>query len=203
MWLKKLKDWLSSFRTCSKGKAREIQIPSEIGQEERIMRTVFSDANVKKNGQLKSNFMRPQTAKPDEEDPEIASNKLSTTRYDYAGIEFCRRHAKAHQSEPNRHYWGFGRFVVEHLIAPWTRNGKNFVCAVEYRPVDDNPAHANINLGYRLSPGATLDSETQEYIKHLAESAEVMKDPNPSATTWTGDPAGEAMYGTLEYQPKE
>ncbi len=187
--------WVSSF--CGNG------IPDVVGGEERVMRTIFHPANFnEKKGTLKSNFMRPPTA-ADEKDDTIASNKLSTTRYDYCGMEFCRRHARAHQKEPRRHYWGFGRFVVEHLIAPRQIDGEMHSCTVEPKPEYDNPAHANINLGFRQAVGEPLDSQTAEYIKQLAESAEVLQDPSPTSEQWEGEPVDEARYGKLKYKPKK
>jgi hypothetical protein len=178
-------------------------IPSEIGQEERIIRTIFHPANFnEKKGTLKSNFMKPPANEIDEDDPTIMSNKLSVTRYDYAGINFCRSHAHAHQKEPRRHYWGFARFVVGTLEMARMINGQSKKCKVEYKPVDDNPAHANINMGFRLQPGEPLDSETNEYIKQLADSAEVLQDPDPASDSWKGTPIDDPKYGKLTYKGK-
>lgn len=198
----KLPDWLNtclswvSWKLCG-------QIPTKIDGGERIMRTIFHPANInEKKGTLKSNFMRPQISHSDEDDSSIASNKLSVTRYDYSGMEFCRSHARANQSEPNRHYWGFGRFVVSALEE--TRMFGDIECGsiVEYKPTPDNPAHANIHLGYRIKPGETLRSEWSDYIKHLADSAEVYQDPNPTSPTWEGVPIDEPHFGILKYKQK-
>lgn len=170
-----------------------------IDDDERIMRTIFHPANFnEKKGTLKPNFMRPPAK--DEDDPTKASNKLSTTRYDYAGIEFCRCHARAHQSEPKRHYWGFGRFVKQQLTAPRHIDGQVHICTVEHKPVEDNPAHANINLGFTLNAGEPLDSQTSEYIKQLAESAEILRDPDPTSAQWAGNAIDDSKYGKLRYK---
>ena len=197
-----LPDWLSACLYWVRWKACGC-IPSKIGGEERIMRTIFHPANFnKKKGTLKSNFMRPPANDADEDDATIQSNKLSTTRYDYAGIEFCRSHARAHQSEPCRHYWGFGRFVVNCLETPRMIENSSFVCKVKCKPADDNPAHANIDLGFRLKIGEPLDGQAQEYIKQLAESAEIYEDPNPTGDQWTGRVIDNPMFGTLKYKAK-
>lgn len=167
------------------------------------MRTIFHPANFDKKGKtLRSNFMRPPSD-VDEEDETIASNKLSTTRYDYAGMEFCRAHARFHQSEPRRHYWGFGRFVVNELTAPRIIENQSYICSVEPRPVDDNPAHANINLGFRTAVGEPLDGQVQEYIKKLADSVEVLQDPDPSSASWAGKHVDAARHGELKYKSKK
>ena len=67
-------------------------IPKKVAGDEIVLRTIFSPANIK-NGKLKSNFMRPPIKYPDEDKPSLASNKLSVTRLNYMGIEFCRKHS--------------------------------------------------------------------------------------------------------------
>lgn len=202
MLQKKLASWLKSFLTWVRGVFGN-RIPSVIGREERIMRTIYHPANFNtKKNKLRSNFMRPPSS-PDEEDPTIMSNKLSTTRFDYTGIEFCRSHARAHQSEPLRHYWGFGRFVVEKLEKPRIVGGQEYTCKVKSKPVEDNLAHANINLGFRLQEGESLDSEIQEYIKQLADSAEILEDPTPTSEKWHGKAVDKPKYGELKYKKIE
>ena len=202
MQQKRLKDWLNLFPICVRRWLGIRVIPLEVGDDERIMRTIFHPANFnEKKGKLKPNFMKPP-AEPDEEDDTITSNKLSTTRYDYAGLEFCRAHARNHQSEPRRHYWGFGRFVVGQLMAPRMIDGQAYACTVKHKPADDNPAHANINLGFRTAVGEPLDGQLQEYIKQLADSAEIIQDPNPESEKWLGSKIDEPMYGSLDYKGK-
>lgn len=202
MQQKRLKDWLNLCLTCVRRLLGMRVIPKEVGEEERVMRTIFHPANFnEKKGKLKPNFMKPP-AEADEEDITITSNKLSTTRYDYAGLEFCRAHARNHQSEPRRHYWGFGRFVVGQLIAPRIIEGQAYTCVVQHKPVDDNPAHANINLGFRTAVGVPLDGQLQEYIKQLADSAEILQDPNPESEKWLGQEIDDPKYSSLEYKDK-
>lgn len=199
MSLRNLKNCLSTSLSCIKARLCW-GIPVRIDGEERIMRTIFHPANFDKKGKtLRSNFMRPPS-EADEDDRTIASNKLSTTRFDYAGLEFCRAHASNHQKEPRRHYWGFGRFVVNELVVPRTIDGKAYACRVETKPVSDNPAHANINLGFRTAVGVPLDGQVQEYIKQLADSAEVLQDPDPASEAWTGLPVDGARYMEMEYK---
>lgn len=130
MSLKRLRSSLGTYLSCVKARVRW-GIPIQIDGEERIMRTLFHSANFNlKNNKLRPNCMRPPS-RPDEDDPSRNSNKVSVTRYDYAGLEFCRDHARNHQSEPDRHYWGFARFTVNRLIEPRTAMGRTFVCSVK------------------------------------------------------------------------
>lgn len=155
------------------------KIPNEIDGGEYIMRTIFSPANFNSKGKLRPNYMRPQISKPDEDDPTIASNKLSVTRYNYVNIEFCREHAKRHSSSPTRNYWGFARFLVNDI-----RICKADVVA---KPVEDNPAHANIVYPFHIEIGKPLDPEIELLIKELVERAKILKDPDSSLSCWTGE----------------
>lgn len=195
-------NWLNTYLTWVNWKICG-RIPSKIDDNERIMRTIFHPANFnEKKGTLKSNFMRPPACELDEDNHTFLSNKLSVTRYDYSGIDFCRKHARAHQKEPRRNYWGFGRFVVGELMAARQVSSRDMTCTVEYKPAEDNPAHANINLGFRLLPGEPLDSETNEYIKQLAESAEILQDPDPISERWKGSKLDDPKFGKLKYKPQ-
>lgn len=202
MLQKRLKSFLNLCHICVKRWFGIVVIPKEVGGEERIMRTIFHPANFnEKKNTLRPNFMKPPV-EPDEDEPSIISNKLSTTRYDYTGLQFCRDHARNHQKEPRRHYWGFARFVVGQLISPRSVDGNDYYCSVQHKPTDDNPAHANVNLGFRVAVGETVDSQVSEYIKQLAASAEILQDPNPESKDWTGAEIDLPMYGSLKYKGK-
>lgn len=202
MSLRRLKNCLSISLSCVRVRLC-LGIPIRIDGEERIMRTIFHPANFNKKNELRSNFMRPPS-RPDEDDSTQKSNKLSTTRYDYAGLEFCRAHARHHQSEPNRHYWGFARFVVEGLEGICaTVEGVEMSCVVKNKPANDNPAHANIEYGFWNEIGVTADSQVSEYLKKLVATAEVAKDPNPASASWVGSPYDAARFRELTYIPKK
>lgn len=111
-------------------------------------------------------------------------------------------HAHNHQSEPRRHYWGFGRFVMNELTAPRIIENQSNICSVQPRLVGDNPAHANINLGFHTAVGEPLDGQVLEYIKKLADSAEVLRDPASTSTSWTGKPVDMPKHRELKYKPK-
>lgn len=202
MSLRSLKNCLSTSLSCIKTRLYW-GIPMRIDGEERIMRTIFHPANFNKKNGLRTNFMRPPST-PDEDDPSRKSNKLSTTRYDYAGLQFCRDHARHHQSEPNRHYWGFARFVVEGLEGTRVKaDGTEFSCKVKNKPVSDNPAHANIEYGFWNEVGVTTESQVSEYLKQIVAAAQVEQDPNPVSPTWEGCPFDAAKHRELKYKPKE
>ena len=157
-------------------------IPSEIDNQENILRTIFSPANFNAKGKLRGNFMRPQFSKADEDDPTIASNKISVTRVDHVSINFCKDHAKSHSSKPNRLYWGFARFITSDIRSTPKVD-------VSSKPVEDNPAHANIVYDFKIpiSNGETIDAEYEIAIKTLVKKAQIMADHSPNNANWEGD----------------
>ena len=157
-------------------------ITLDIDNQENILRTIYSPANFNPKGKLRGNFMRPQFSKADEDDPTIASNKISVTRVDFVNLDFCKNHAKSHSSKPNRFYWGFARFIASDI-----RNTPNV--DISSKPVEDNPAHANITYDFRIpiSPGATIGAEYELAIKALVGKAQIMRDPSPDDANWTID----------------
>lgn len=200
MSLRRLKNLLGTSLSCANARLR-YGIPFKVAGDERIMRTIFHPANFNNKNKLRPNFMRPPSS-PDEDDPCKKSNKLSITRYDYAGLQFCRDHALHHQSEPSRHYWGFARFVVEVLEGTTVKaDGKEFSCTVKNKPASDNPAHANIEYGFWNEIGETADSQVTEYLKQIVAKAELFQDPNPVSATWTGETVDGAKYRELRYKP--
>ena len=202
MSLRNLKNSLGTSLSCVRVWVR-YGIPLMVAGDERIMRTIFHPANFNKKDELRTNFMRPPS-RPDEDDPSKKSNKLSTTRYDYAGLEFCREHARHHQSEPNRHYWGFARFEVGKMEKiRMNAETRELSCTVKNKPASDNPAHANIEYGFWSEVGETAESQVSAYLKKLVATAEVTQDPDPTSSTWTGNPIDGAKYRELKYRPKE
>lgn len=152
-------------------------IPKDVADDEIVLRTIFSPANIK-NGKLKSNFMRPPIKYPDEDNPNIASNKLSVTRLKYMGIEFCRQHGKLHSSLPIRSYWGFAKFVAGNI--------RSLGADVIASPSRSNKGHANIVLPFRQAIGEPLPAQMLKLAKDLAGCAEVIKDPDINAPSWKG-----------------
>ena len=65
-------------------------ITLDIDNQENILRTIYSPANFNPKGKLRGNFMRPQFSKADEDDPTIASNKISVTRVDFVILIFVK-----------------------------------------------------------------------------------------------------------------
>lgn len=152
-------------------------IPRHIADWESVMRTIFSPANFSKSGKLRPNYMRPQISKCDEDDDSIASNKLSVTRLDYTDLDFCKNHAKKHSFAPSRNYWGFAKFIVKDI--------RTCSAEVVYKPVEDNPAHANIVYPFQIKVGETLDPEIELMITQLVAKAQIVEDSDLNSTAET------------------
>lgn len=152
-------------------------IPKEVADDEIVLRTIFSPANIK-NGKLKANFMRPPIKYPDEDNPKIASNKLSVTRVRYMGIEFCRQHGRLHSSLPLRSYWGFAKFVVCDI--------RTLGADVIASPSRNNKGHANIVLPFSQAIGEPLSAEMLKLSRDLADHAVILQDPDINAKSWQG-----------------
>jgi hypothetical protein len=155
----------------------EVVIPETVADDEIVVRTIFSPANVKSNGKLQNNFMVPPPG-PDEDDTTMVSNKLSVTRFLYAGMPFCRMHGLSHSDpEKHRNYYGVVAFDVNQLRSCLFHGEAVDVLS---KPAVDNPAHANVRLPfYNVAPGQPRDPEQRKFCSQLCELVKnkVLKDP--------------------------
>lgn len=111
-------------------------IPDNIVDDEDIFRDLYSPYHVnEKKHKVRPQAIRPKLTAPDEDDSRKVNNKVSTTRKDFASYTFCKNHALAHADE-NRKYAGFLSVKAGDV------RGAN--AEMQVKPVDDNPAHANI-----------------------------------------------------------
>lgn len=156
-----------------------VNIPSDVDDGEVVLRTIFHPANFKSNKKtLASNFMTPP-ASPDEDNSEMLSNKLSVTRYVYAGIDFCKAHARLHSNpEIRRSYYGFAMFVVEGIRRLRVGEDNPAHADVVSSPTGDNPAHANVVLPFnvKFEKGKPKPSEFSSFCKKLADSAKILRE---------------------------
>ena len=156
-----------------------VNIPSDVDDGEVVLRTIFHPANFKSNKKtLASNFMTPPAC-PDEDDPSIMSNKLSVTKYVYAGLNFCKAHGRLHSNpDCRRSYYGFAMFVVEGIRKFMVDENNPSHADVVSSPTEDNPAHANVVLPFNIKfeKGKPKPSEFSSYCKKLADSAKILRE---------------------------
>jgi hypothetical protein len=153
-------------------------IPENITDDEIVVRTLFSPANVKSGNRLQHNFMDPPSG-PDEDDETLVSNKLSVTRFLYAGMSFCREHGIVHSNpDKRRNYYGVAVFEARKL-RECLYNGEPV--DVLSKPMEDNPAHANVRLPFYntfpAEPGRPRDPEQKRLCVQLCGLAKVFTDP--------------------------
>lgn len=143
-----------------------------IDDDEHLLRTAFSPMHFNHKGKLRPSCLKPMTKEPDEDDPSRMNNKISVTRLDYAGWNFCLTHAKSHQSEVKK-FKGFLKLLVGKV--------RNIGTQMQYKPTEDNPFHANIVFPEIDKPHEDeLDeletASLQATMRKLLESGEYVSD---------------------------
>jgi len=147
-------------------------VNAEIADDEHLLRTAYAPMHFNHKGKLRPSCLKPMTKEPDEDYPSRMNNKISVTRLDYAGWNFCLNHAKVHQSEIKT-FKGFLKLLVGKVrsIGP----------QMQYKPTEDNPFHANIVFTDIDKPHEDeLDeletASLQATMRKLLESGEYVSD---------------------------
>lgn len=111
------------------------KIPRDIDDNETIFRNVYSPIHIDtKKHKVRPSALQPNLKNPDEDDKTKVNNKASTTRKDYASLGFCKNHALNHEN--GRKFAGFLSLTASKI--------REVDADVVAKPVEDNPAHANI-----------------------------------------------------------
>ena len=146
--------------------------------------------------------MRPQVSSADEDDPDIRSNKLSVTRFNYSDIEECRNHAHRHSNQPNRNYWGFARYYASEIKTPIVINKESLRCDIKSKPVNDNLAHANIVLPFKekYEDGVPASPKLNKFLDELCDRLKCLcrtfKDPDVNSVQWLGENVTDRSAGS-------
>lgn len=112
-----------------------VKIPECISEEENLLRTIFSPMHINGKGKPRPACLKPMTKERDEDDPSRMNNKVSVSRLDYAGWQFCLNHARNNQNG-SKTFCGFLKLLVKKV--------RDIGLQVKCKPVEDNPYHANI-----------------------------------------------------------
>jgi hypothetical protein len=171
--LKKLINWLVSFRLFNKKKKVVISFPNEIDDDEKIIRAIYSPINLHKNkSKINNNFYKPRAGE----------DEISVNRLDYTTPVFLKNLAKAFQNiEGGRNYFGFSLLKASEI-----RENK---FRVEFSPIKEpieNPYHADIKINFTVEKGVPLDSELSHKIKNLTVQSRFYPDPQPDSIEWNG-----------------
>lgn len=152
-----------------------IQIPDDISESEKIVRSVFSPININpKTKKLKSNTFKSPSGK----------DEVSVTRLDYAGADFCKNFGIQIQN-PNfgRGFFGLGVLDGSEIYS----TDSDIVFTPILKPnLPENPYHADIKIGYFAVKGEQLPAEFQYKIDKLAQKCRFYEDPNPQVRNWKG-----------------
>ena len=151
--------------------SKQIIIPNNIDDNERLLRNVFSpiNINVKKNI-LKTNAFRPPSN----------SDEISVNRLNHTTIDFCRKLGVKDQNPDNkRAFFGFAEISAENVK----------ICGADivYSPIKDkNIFHADIKIGHIMVKGEQPPSEIASIIRELTKKSNLHIDPNPNSEKWEG-----------------
>ena len=169
--IRKFINWLLSLRKSFKSKKiSSAKIPQLIDEKERLSRAIFSPINIDSKGKLKSNAFRTPADK----------DEISVNRLEFASVNFCKAEAKKNENASmNRSYFGFA-IITQNEI-------QNCDCTTVYTPIEINPYHCDIKIGYIPKKGEELPSKFRKKVDDMTKVARFYNDPNPSSTNWLGD----------------
>ncbi|MGR3302458.1 MAG: hypothetical protein ACUZ8I_08120 [Candidatus Scalindua sp.] len=168
--LMKLIQSLISSKLYNKIFANKVDLPDDIDDPEKIVRVLFYPSMVTKDKQR----LRPIAFRPQAE-----QSGVSVMRQSYCTPTFCKRHGKKFQSPGNkRAYFGFGLLTAEKI--------RSFDADIVYTPdiENNNPYHADIEIGYILTKGEQLPAEYQLKVDGMVKAAKLYIDPSPHSNKW-------------------
>lgn len=160
---------MNIFPFFSKNKNVE-KLPHEFSEDEKIVRSIFSPINLKKDGTgLKPNAFRPPAG----------IDEVSVNRLSYTNTDFCKRHGKSIENpSARRSFFGLALLYVNQILSTGSE--------IKYTPKSDNIYHADIKIGFIPVKGQPLPPEFQKKVKELTEKSKLFRDNNPSSNSWGG-----------------
>lgn len=160
---------MNIFPFFRKNKKNE-RLPHEFSDSEKIVRSIFSPINLKKDG----TGLNPNAFRSPAGIDEVSVNRLSHTNAD-----FCKRHGKSIENpNANRSFCGLALLYVNQILSTGSE--------IKYTPKSDNIYHADIKIGFIPVKGQPLPSQFQKKVKELAEKSKLFRDDNPSSNSWGG-----------------
>ena len=149
------------------------QIPHTIADHERIVRIIFSPINVKilKDGskQILPNAFRSPAG----------IDEVSVIRLDYSTIDFCKKLGRANEKPTEkRRFFGLASIEAKQI--------RTVNADVISTPKRQNPAHADIKIGFIPKKGEPLPTEFRIKLDELVKRTTFYEDPNPESNVWEG-----------------
>lgn len=145
------------------------KLPHNISDEENIARFVFSPINVNpKNNKLKLNCFKPPPG----------LDEISVNRYDYTKASFLKSLALEMQTD-KKEFFGLGMVKANKI-----RENK---FDVVYTPLESNPYHSDIKIGYTAVENEELPAEISHKLRKVLEETKLFIDRNTTNNEWLGD----------------
>lgn len=151
--------------------AAEQDIPVLVDDSEIIVRVIYEPTHLKnKNLALRNQAFRSPAEK----------DEVSVTRLDYSNATFCKSYGKKHEAPANkRTYYGLAVLRVSYV--------RSLEANVLGTALEDNPAHADITIGYVAQKGVQLPAEYSYMVEEMASAANIFPDPDIPNPEWTGN----------------
>ena len=149
-------------------------IPKEISDNERIVRSIFSPIYLNKSKKL-----RPSAFKSPAEKDEVSVNRLEFTNAD-----FCKRISKEIENpEVKKNYFGLAVLHAKEI--------RDVDAEVVYSPILEpkskiNRFHSDIKIGIVRRKGEQLPAEFQLKVSKLSSLARLYEDTHPNDENWKG-----------------
>lgn len=147
-----------------------IQAAGEFFESEKIVRSIFSPINLKKDG----TGLNPNAFRSPAGIDEVSVNRLS-----YTNADFCKRHGKSIENpSAKRSFFGLALLYVNQILSTGSE--------IKYTPKPDNIYHADIKIGFIPVTSQPLPPQFQKKVRELAEKSKLFRDNNPSSNSWGG-----------------
>ncbi|UBZ15335.1 hypothetical protein LDL77_06380 [Flagellimonas marinaquae] len=152
----------------------ENNIPKEISNDERIVRSIFSPIYLNK-----SNKLRASAFKSPAELDEVSVNRL-----EFTDADFCKRISKQIENpEFKKNYFGLAVLLAREI--------RSVDSDVVYSPISEpedkiNPYHSDIKIGVVRKKGEQLPAEYQLKVNKLTSLARLYEDSSPTDESWKG-----------------
>lgn len=144
-------------------------IPELVDNEEKAVRIIYSPKYVTKEEKIKSNaFGSPS-----------GLDEVSVIRLKYSSADYCKSHGLKNQNfKFDRTFFGLAVIDASEI--------RNVNADIESSPLPENPAHADIKIGYVRQKGVPLPSEFKYKVDEMAKIARLYKDTDVNEKRWKG-----------------
>lgn len=145
-------------------------VPSEIKDEEKIVKVIFNPLNVNKKGGLKPNTFR------------CPNDDLSVNRLNFTTLDLCKCQGIELEKKASIEIASQKKFFGIALI--FAKQIRSFSIRILYKPVFGNKAHAEIVTGVRREIGEAMPAQYIYLTEMLADASRIYKDSDTKKRKW-------------------